>query len=315
MKKFGIVGAGIISDAHKQALLANNECEISAICDIATDKAEKLAEGTSARVYADYKVMQENEELDAVILNLPHFLHMEVTVYFLEHNVAVLCEKPMANTVAECDRMIEVSKSTGTPLAIGHVQRYFECFRELKKMIKEETLGKLCSFTETRNTDYFNGRPKWFLTKSQAGGGILMNYGAHTLDKLFYTTGLSVEKVMALGSNMLTDDDVEASAQILLQMTGGVSASLTYCGTHVPIQYDTYFYFTDGAAWIKDGLELWISKKNSGYERVELDYDTSFFSKQLTEFLKFLDGEENEMVTAEYAREVIVVLEKIFEQI
>ncbi len=315
MVKFGIVGAGIIADAHKEAILANGDCEITAICDIALEKAQALAEGTCAKVYADYKEMQEKERPDAVILNLPHFLHMEVTVYFLQKGVAVLCEKPMANTLEECDKMIEAAEKSGTPLAIGHVQRYFEAHRELRKIIKEERLGKLCSFSEIRNTDYFTGRPKWFLTRSQAGGGIVMNYCAHTLDKLFYTTGLKVERVMACGSNKLNDSDVEASAQILLQLSDNVTASLTYCGCRVPIQYDVYFYFTKGTAWLKGGSELYISQENKGYERVELDYETGFFHKQLAEFLKYLKGEESEMVTPQYGREVISVIEEILEQI
>lgn len=312
MFRFGIVGAGIIGEEHKEALLLNPECQITAVCDIEIEKAAKLAEGTSARIYKDYKEMQQNEELDAVILNLPHFLHMEVTVYFLEHKIPVLCEKPMANTVAECDTMIETAKRTATPLAIGHVQRYFAGYREVKRIIESGELGKLCSFTELRNIDYFTNRPKWFLSKKQAGGGILMNYGAHALDKLFYTTGLKVEKVMSILSNKLTDDDVEASAQVILQLTGNVSASLTYCGCHVLSQYENYFFFTEGAARLSGGQGVWVSKNKGPYEKVELSCPATPISCQLAEFIKFLKGEENEMVTPEYAREVISVLEKAF---
>lgn len=316
MKRFGIVGAGIIATSHKRALQGNSSCELIAVCDIVAEKAEQIAEGTNARVYTDYKVMQEAEQLDAVILNLPHFLHKEVSIYFLERRIAVLVEKPMANSVEECDAMIEASKKTKTPLAIGHVQRYYESYRKLKELIENETLGKLCLMTETRNVDYFNEkRPRWFLNKKQAGGGIVMNYGAHTLDKLFYTTGLKVESVTAAGQNLLTDDDVEATAQIFLKLSGGVSAAFTYCGCHVPSQYDTYFYFTDGVAHIRGGLELWISERGSEFQKADLDFEKDTFVPQLEEFLKLMDGEESEAVTPEYGREVISVLERAFRQI
>ncbi len=315
MKRFGIVGAGIIGAAHKKALLNNSACSIEAICDINIEKAEKLAEGTEARVYSDYKEMCEQEELDAVILNLPHFLHKEVSVYFLENKVAVLVEKPMANTVEECDAMIEAAERNHTPLAVGHVQKYFSCYRKLKEMMEAGEFGKLCSFTETRNVDYFTKRPKWFLNKKQAGGGIVMNYGAHTLDKLLYTTGCRVEDVYAAGNNMMTEDDVEASAQLLLKLSGKITAACTYHGCHSKGQYESYFYFTEGSAWIKDGSELWISKGQAPYERIELDYSVKHMEFQLAEFLKYVDGVESEVVTPEYGKEIIRVLENAFSQI
>lgn len=316
MKKFGIVGAGIIAASHKRVLLKNNSCELVAVCDIVAEKAEQIAEGTNARVYTDYKAMQEAEQMDAVIINLPHFLHKEVSIYFLERGIAVLVEKPMANSVEECDAMIAASQKTNTPLAVGHVQRYYECYRKLKEMMAAGRLGKLCLMTETRNVNYFApNRPRWFLNKKQAGGGIVMNYGAHTLDKMLYTTGLSVESVTAAGQNFLTNDDVEASAQIFLRLSGAVSATFTYCGCHVPTQYETYFYFTDGVAYIRGGSELWISEHGSALEKIELDYDKDYFVPQLEEFLKLMDGEESEAVTPEYGREIISVLERAFSQI
>ncbi len=315
MRYFGIVGAGIIGEQHKDALIKNDSCVIQAVCDINTDKAQKLAEGTSARVYTDYKEMQKNENLDAVILNLPHFLHMEVSIFFLEHGVAVLCEKPMANTVAECDKMIEASQRTGTPLAIGHVQRYFSCYPYIKKIIETKELGELCSFTETRNIDYFTNRAEWFLSKKQAGGGILMNYGAHSIDKLLYVTGQKVTDVAAFGSNFLNERDIESSAQVLLKFSGGATASLTYCGCKVPDKLEMDFYFTNGAIHLNGGSRVFVSGAGGTYEEIKLSGVSNFLSPQLDEFLKLLDGKDSEIVTPQYGREVISVLEKAFKGI
>ena len=314
MIRIGIVGAGIIGASHKNAITEHKDCCLTAVCDISLEKAQHLAEGTQAHVYTDYREMQEAEHPDAVILNLPHFLHKEVSVYFLNQKVAVLVEKPMANTVQECDEMIEASRRNNTPLAVGHVQRYFACYRKLRELMHENRFGKLCQITETRNTYYFNEkRPKWFLNKKQAGGGILMNYGAHTLDKIFYTTGLKAESVTAAGSNFLTEDDVEASAQLLVKFVGGVSALLSYCGCRVPNQYENYFYFTDGAAKIVNSHELWLAEPGEEFHRVELKEKLTFHW-QLEEFLKLMAGKESEIATPEYGREIISVLEKAFAQ-
>ena len=129
----------------------------------------------------------------------PHFLHCEASVFFLEHGLDVLVEKPMANTVAECDKMLEAEKKSGKKLAVGHVQRFFNANRVLKEMINSGELGKLSIASERRTVNYFDDkRPEWFLHKKTAGGGIIMNYGAHALDKLMYLTGADIAELEAI---------------------------------------------------------------------------------------------------------------------
>lgn len=314
MIKIGIVGVGSVGILHKKAIDAHPECELAAVCNRTESRAVALAEGTNARTYSDYKVMQEQEDLDAVIVNLPHDMHKDVSIYFLEHKVAVLVEKPMANSVEECDAMIAAAKKSGTALAVGHVQRYLGFNRELKKLVQNGRLGKLCAIIENRSCDYFTDRPAWFLDKKQSGGGILMNYGAHSMDKILYTTGLSIEKVSAVTSNFLTDDNVEATAQLLLTLSGGVSAVLTHCGCHIPSIQETTFYFTEGAAQAR-GWELWVSEKGGEYTQVDCgDISKNFMEDQIEEFVKFLKEEPSEIVTAEYARDVICALETAYKQ-
>ena len=316
MFKIGLVGTGIIADFHKKAIAKNDEVTITAVCDIDIQKAENAAEGTNASVYTDYKGMSENECLDCVILNLPHFLHRDVTIHFLNKGISVLVEKPMANTAKECEEMIEAANKTSAKFGIGHVQKYFDCYRIVKDIIEKNTLGKLCSITETRNIHYFTDvRPKWFLNKKLAGGGIVMNYCAHTMDKIFYATGLEVEDVHAFGNNFVSDDDVEATCQVLLKFKGGVTAALTYCGAKVPTQYDTYFYFTEGTVAITRGGDV-MSILKIGEEPIVYEFDTSdIFERQITELVKMLRGEENEIVTPQTGKKIIAVNEKIVNMI
>ncbi len=316
MIKFAIIGVGAMGKAHKEAILAHPDCELVAICNRTLEKAEELAAGTNARTYTDYKAMQEAEKLDAVIVNLPHHLHKDVSIYFLNLGIAVLVEKPMANTVEECDAMITAAEKSGAVLAIGHCQRYLPPFREVKKIIAEERLGKLCSITEVRNANYFNpNRPAWFFDKKQAGGGLLMNFGAHTMDKIFYMTGRKVKKVTAIGGNFINDHNVEAHAQLLLDLGDGVSAVVTHNGCLVPNEQNSALYFTGGAVEVR-GWDLWISEGGKPFEPMDCgDSDIRFIESQLFEFVKLLNGEENEMVGPEYSRDVIEVLEQAFAQI
>ena len=311
MFKIGIVGAGAIGKSHKRAIMENDKCELTAVCDINKESALVVAEETNARVYEDYKDMAANEKLDAVIINLPHFLHKDVSVYFLERGFNVLVEKPMANTKEECEEMVAAAEKSGVHLVVGHVQKYHDCYRVLRDMIKEGKLGKLCSITETRNQDYFPNRPAWFLDKKQSGGGIITNFGAHTLDKVMYTADLGIEEVYAVGNNFMSDHDVSASVQLLVKFTGGVSGAFTYCGTHIKALYETNFYFTDAIAQIRNGQELWISENKGEFVQIEgLNTAGILISAQLKELVNLLEGKETEIVMPDYAIEIVDALEK-----
>lgn len=311
MFKIGIVGAGIIAVQHKEAIVKHAETELSAVCDIDISKAKKCAEGTAAAVYADYKLMAEKERLDAVIINLPHFLHKDASVFFLERGINVLCEKPMAISTAECAAMKAAAKKSGAKLVIGHMQRYQPAHRELKKIIDEKRLGELCLVTETRNIDYFHNRPAWFLDKAKAGGGIVMNYCAHTLDKLFYLLGTEVKSVRANVANKINGENIEAQAQVLLELGNSVSAALSYCASRINYSYETVFYFSDGVAKIENAKLLYTAKKDEQFSLSELDYDASPMEVQFGEFVKLLAGERADVSTADFGMQVISVIEEI----
>lgn len=310
MIRIGLVGAGIIGKMHAEAIQNNAACVLAGVADVVPARAEEVAGG--APFFTDYKAMWERTKPDAVIINLPHFLHCEASVYFLLRGVHVLVEKPMANTVAECDAMLQAAQKGGAMLAVGHVQRYFPAYEVLKRCCETQELGALTMVTEIRNTDYFTNRPAWFLQKECAGGGIVMNYGAHTLDKLFYTTNLAVEDVTAVLSNHLTQDNVEATAQVLLRMEQGISVSASYCGCHVPNYYETVFYFTHGAIKTDGGERIWLGKDGAYMELPVPGQSGTFLEKQLAEFIKLLHGEPCSIASGLYGRSVVEVLERIY---
>lgn len=308
MLKLGIVGAGIIGKSHGEAILKNKDCQLAAVCDTVIARAEEVAAPHGAVCYTDYKDMCAHEKLDAVILNLPHFLHHDVTVYFLEQGIHVLVEKPMAMSVEECDSMTAAAEKSGAKLAVGHVQRYFSAYDRVKELVENGKYGKLCMITEVRNVEYLtNERPKWFLDKKLAGGGIVMNYGAHTLDKIMYVTGERVTEVHSLLDNPLSSDSIEINAQILLKLTGGISANITYCGCPGPRAYETVFYFTNGVAKVEGGVDFCLYENG---EFVNYGGTRYLLEEQLAEFVKYVRGEESRVVTPEYGREIIRVLEK-----
>ena len=116
MIKIAIVGTGAIATAHIRAISKLPQCELAALCDLNEVRVKELADGLGVPYFLDYKDIPTSVDVDAVILNLPHGLHVSASVFFLESGVHVLVEKPMANTVEECDTMMAAAKKVGKKL-------------------------------------------------------------------------------------------------------------------------------------------------------------------------------------------------------
>ncbi len=312
MIKIAIVGTGIIGVEHIKAISQVEDAKLCALCDVNEEVAKKLSEEYNVPYFTDYKDIPGNVEVDAVILNLPHFLHCESTVFFLESGINVLIEKPMANTVAECDKMIEAAKKNNKKLAVGHVQRFFDHNRKIKELAKSGKLGKFCMYTETRNIDYFaSWRPKWFLDKEKAGGGVSMNYGAHAMDKLFYLLGHKPVKTAGNLANFKNDATIEGHAQFMVFFPEGVSAAITLDG-YGNVPATTEYFFTDGSIRMFEGEGLKY-QTNEEWIKIEKSPDAkNHMVFQIEEFCKFLKGEPSETPDGEYGRAVIAALEQLY---
>ena len=310
MFKVGLVGAGAMGFPHANAIAKNENCVLTMVADLVIEKAEEIARLHNATAFTDYRDFCKNEEEkpDVVILNLPHFLHYEATVYFLNKGVNVLVEKPMAMNVEECDKMIEVAKQNGVKLGVGHVMQYMDGNTYIKEAVESGKYGKLVRMTETRNTNYFKNRPAWFLDRNFSGGGITMNYGAHTLNRIFYITGSELVSVNSMLSNFLNDCHIEEGSQFLAEFSDGFSASASYSGGEIPNQYELNFYFTKGIIKIiENDIYFYEGNEWKSYPMCTGD----IYERQIENLVLWLKGEENMITTPEHGKKVIAGLEKI----
>ena len=144
MLKVALIGAsGHISKRHitaYQQLKEENIAEIVACCDIHPDNVELK----NTKIYTDYNNLIEKEKnnLDIVDICVPTFLHKNFSIKAMEAGINVLCEKPMALTVTDGERMIACAEETGKRLMIAHCCRFTDERRIMKKYVDEEILGK-----------------------------------------------------------------------------------------------------------------------------------------------------------------------------
>jgi len=313
MIKLAVVGTGIIGASHLAAIAKSDSCCLCAVCDINEASATLAADKYGVSYYTDYRDIPKETDADAVILNLPHWLHCEAAVFFLEQGLHVLVEKPMANTLRECEKMQEAADRSGKKLAVGHLQRFVAANRMVKAAVRSGESGKLCMVTEFRTIDYFaESRPRWFLDKNLAGGGIVMNYGAHALDKLYYILESRPAKIHAVTSNIKNNATIEGHAQIFACFDNGVCANITFSG-YTNSGYETVYYFTDGALKVVDTYLLY---KRIGKEwiPVQIPESNDAIQQQLEEFCSLIRGQSSEMPTGEYGADVIRGIERIYKE-
>ena len=189
--KAGIVGCGGIANGkHLPAIRKLKEVEITACCDLIEERAVKAAEeygAAGARVYTDYKEMIDKEELDIVYVLTPNKSHSPISVYALEHDCHVMCEKPMAKTYEDAKKMLDAAKRTGKKLTIGYQNRFRQDSLYLKKVCEAGELGDI--YYAKAHAVRRRAVPTWgvFLNEEEQGGGPLIDIGTHALDLTLWT--------------------------------------------------------------------------------------------------------------------------------
>jgi len=184
--KIGFIGCGGIANGkHFPGMRQEKGIELVAFCDIVKERAELGAKqfgDKGAKVYTDYKELLQDKSIDAVHVLTPNVSHSEITVAALEAGKHVLCEKPMAATTADAEKMLAARDKTGKLLTIGYQYRHFHENALAKKVVEEGHLGEIyyaeASYIRRR------GVPTWgvFTDKEKQGGGPLIDIGTHALD-------------------------------------------------------------------------------------------------------------------------------------
>ena len=184
--RVGIVGCGGIANGkHMPALSKHENVKMVAFCDIIKERAEKAAKEygvEGAKVYTDYKEMIEKEDLEVVNVCTPNKSHSPISVYAMEHDCHVMCEKPMAKTYADAQKMLEAHKRTGKKLTIGYQNRFRSDSQAMKKACENGELGEI--YYAKGHAVRRRAVPTWgvFLNEEEQGGGPLIDIGTHALD-------------------------------------------------------------------------------------------------------------------------------------
>ncbi|MCU6707430.1 Gfo/Idh/MocA family oxidoreductase [Paenibacillus sp. J5C_2022] len=309
-----IVGAGAISENHLKAMQDSSRTELLAVADLEQQRLEQCAAAYSIRTYHDYKAMILQERPDVVVITLPHFLHKEAVIWCAEQDCHVLVEKPMAMNVQECREMNEAAARNGIILAVGHMQHYFPALIRAREILRSGRLGKLIMMDDRRWCNYFHpGRPAWFLERAKSGGGIVVNLGSHSIDKLQWLTDSRVTSVKASLTAYGERGDVEGSASLFLETTEGVTATVSLCGYRQSIVNETELLLTGGQLKLQGSNKLWLyDGQSDGYEAIDTDDLPEAFAAQWDDMLNAVQFGGELGISGEYGQSVASVVEAIY---
>ena len=193
MNTVAVIGCGrIANNAHLPALSALENVRIKYACDILIEKAETLKEKFPKieNVITDYKIALADGEVDSVFVLTPNYAHYTITMDALRAGKNVMCEKPITVNYALSCEMAEEAEKQGRMLNIGVCNRYHRSVEMLHDLASEGKFGNIyhvyCSFRSFRSIPGLGGA---FTTKSQSGGGVLIDWGVHFLDLILYILG------------------------------------------------------------------------------------------------------------------------------
>lgn len=276
-KKLGWAIVGLGSLAINQILPAFAKCEKSKVVAFVSghpDKAHKLAlrYGVSPKNiynYQNYDSIKDNPDVDVIYIVLPNGMHAEYTVRGLQAGKHVLCEKPMANTPAECQQMIDAGRKTDRKLMVAYRCRYEPYNREAIRIARSQELGPTQMILA--DAGFPIGDPtQWRLHKQLSGGGSMMDIGIYALNASRYLTGEEPTEVNAMIYSTPGDPrfkEVEEHVTFQLRFPSGILANCSssygyFQQSHYRVMGTQGRLIVDPATWY-DGLRMYIERGNT----------------------------------------------------
>ncbi|HLR11304.1 MAG TPA: Gfo/Idh/MocA family oxidoreductase [Sporosarcina sp.] len=311
--RIGVIGAGLRGSLAKY-WHEHEQSELVALADISVerqDRFKKLIDNDDLEVTEDYRDLLKRDDIDAIAVLSPDYLHEEHVIAALQAGKHVYAEKPLAITTEGCDRIIEAWQKSGKHLMVGFNMRYMSMYQTMKEIIDSGVIGDIKAVW----VRHFVGFGGYFYYHDWHGNSknttsLLLQKGSHDLDVIHWLTGKYTKKVSAFGSldyyggdmpNDLTcptcdlkntcpeyvehtftecafreEIDVEDNNMLIMELEGGIKASYLQC--HFTPDYERNYTFigTEGRLENDDvngKVYVKTRKTNTWRELSDITYD------------------------------------------
>ena len=244
MKRAAVIGLGDVSSVHVNALKANREIALCAVCDIDESKKTKY-EGIP--FYNDYRELLKKERPDCVHLCLPHNLHYPMARTAAEYGVHVFCEKPMAVGKGEALDFVKLEEAhPELHMGLCLQNRKNDTTEKLKAIIESGRYGAVTGIRSfvpwKREKSYYEEKP-WHGKWETAGSGVLYTQSIHTMDLMYYLGGDIAELRAVVGQLLDYSVEVEDTAAVSMKFKNGASG----------------LFFATNANYINDSVSIQVA--------------------------------------------------------
>lgn len=226
----GLIGAGAIGRVHAKNIQTSIKgARLAAVADV-DQKAAKAVAG-DAKIFSDYHEMIRDDSVDAVIVCTPPFLKMDITKAAAEAGKAMFCEKPIAVTLEDADKMVGLVKGAGIRFQVGYQRRFDPSYLKARSAMESGELGTLLLLKE-HNRDPPGPILGWSTIPSKSGG-IFLDTTSHDFDAVRWLSGSEVERVYAEGAALVYDElakngDFDTTT-VVMKLTNGALAYVDSC--------------------------------------------------------------------------------------
>jgi predicted dehydrogenase len=252
--RLALVGCGAIVRWHLSAIAAAaRRTVITAAVDVDRARAEAIARETGARPFTSLEEALASRTLDAVLIMLPHDLHEDAAVAALAAGQHVLLEKPMAPTVAACERILAAARASGRVFMVAENSQYWPEVLLARDLMTGGAIGEIVTarawLCSPPIGDFYSGERPWRFSVSATGGGVAIDAGSHWLRPLRMWLGELVE-VLAATARPFPAMEGESMCRALCRFATGVVASFDVLLVPGPVARQALFQVTGTAGEI-----------------------------------------------------------------
>jgi predicted dehydrogenase len=310
--KFGLIGAGGIAQSYAQAFGRSELAQLVGVADVRIEAAQAMAEQLGCVSFTTYQQLAEAIDLDAVIICTPPITHPEISQYYTDRKINVLCEKPLSVDSKSAAAMLASAQQSGVLLTMASKFRYVEDVIRAKSLVMSGILGEIVLF-ENAFTSRVDMTSRWNSNPKISGGGVLIDNGTHSIDIMRYFLGPLAE-VQVVEGKRIQGLPVEDTVRIFVKSASGVVGNVDLSWS-INKELDSYIRIYGSQGTISIGWKEskyrqssspeWIVFGN-GYNKVQA------FCSQIDNFSKAILGQEMLLISPEDSIASVEVIEAAY---
>lgn len=344
LHNIAILGCGKVAHLHAKAVQNLPNARLAGVWSRSKNTAESFAAQYKVPFYTDVETLIQTENIDLAIICTPHPFHLEPAEKAAAAGANILVEKPLASTLEDADKIIEVCKNPGVKLGVISQRRWYEPVKRVKDAIEAGKIGKpvfgTINMLGWRDKKYYDA-DEWRGTWKMEGGGVLVNQAPHQLDILLWFMG-EIDEVYGLWRNLNHPYiEVEDTAVAIIKFKNGGIGNIIVSNSEKPGIYGKVHVHgengasvgvqTDGGAmfiagmsgileppvndiWSVPGeenlLEKWKAEDSAHFNSI--DPMVYYMERQIEDFLQAIENNVDPLVTGMDGRRTVELFTAIY---